>query len=228
MAFAFTAIKTRYALERRRWDEAAKLSLPPESLGGFPWARFPWAKAQIQYARAIGAARSGDAATAREAVEKLAEIRQALVVAKGDYDWAKQVEIQHQAASAWLAHVDGKNDEALRLMRAAADLEDATDKHPVTPGAILPAREMLGDLLSELKQPSLALKEYEKSLESSPNRFNSIFGAARAAELARDNTKARTYYEKVIALSNQSDGSRPELQQTRKYLAKRGHRGVRP
>jgi tetratricopeptide (TPR) repeat protein len=223
VAFAYTAIKTRYALERRRWDEAAKLSLPPESLGNFPWTRFPWAEAQIQFGRAIGAARSGDAVSARDAVGKLAEIRQALVVAAGDYDWARQVEILHQAASAWLARAEGKDEEALRLMRSAADLEDATDKHPVTPGAILPAREMLGDLLSELNQPALALKEYEKSLESSPNRFNSIYGAARAAELAKNNAKARAYYEQLMTLTVQADSSRPELQQTRKYLAKRGH-----
>lgn len=223
VAFAYTAIKTRYALERRRWDEAAKLSLPPESLGNFPWVQFPWAEAQIQFGRAIGAARSGDLVSARNAVGRLAEIRQALVVAKGDYDWATQVDIEHQAASAWLARAEGKDEEALRLMRSAADLEDATDKHPVTPGAILPAREMLGDLLNELNQPALALKEYEKSLETSPNRFNSIYGAARAAELAKNNAKARAYYEQLMALTVQADSSRPELQQTRKYLAKRGH-----
>ena len=223
VAYAYTAIKTRYALERRRWDEAAKLSLPAESLGGFPWASFRWAEANIQFARAIGAARSGDAATARDAAAKLAEIRAALVVAKGDYDWAKQVEIQHQAALSWLARAEGKDEEALRLMRAAADLEDATDKHPVTPGAILPVREMLGDLLSELNQPALALQEYARSLESSPNRFNSIYGAARAAELAKNPAKARAYYEQLLALTAQADSSRPELQQTRKYLAQRGH-----
>ena len=223
VAYAYTAIKARYALERRRWDEAAKLTLLPDSLGGFPWAQFPWAEAQIQFARAIGAARSGDTASAREALAKLAEIREALLVAKGDYDWAKQVEIQHQAASAWLARAEGRDAEALRLMRAAADLEDATEKHPVTPGAILPAREMLGDLLSELNQPALALKEYEKSLETSPNRFNSIYGAARSAELAKADAKARGYYQKLIVLADKADGSRPELQQTRKYLAKRGH-----
>jgi tetratricopeptide (TPR) repeat protein len=168
-------------------------------------------------------ARSGDAATARDAVGELAEIRHALTVAKGDYDWAKQVEIHHQAASAWLARAEGKGEEALRLMRSAADLEDATEKHPVTPSAILPAREMLGDLLNELNQPSLALTEYERSLESSPNRFNSVYGAARAAELAKNNAKARAYYEQLIALTVQADSSRPELQQIRKYLAKRGH-----
>jgi len=223
VAYAYTAIKTRYALERRRWDEAANMSLPPKSLGGFPWASFRWAEANVQFARAIGAARSGDAATARDAVGKLGEIREALIVVKGDYDWAKQVEIQHRAASAWLARAEGKDEEALRLMRAAADLEDATDKHPVTPGAILPVREMLGDLLSELNQPALALQEYARSLESSPNRFNSIYGAARAAELAKNHAKARAYYEQLLALTAQADSSRPELQQTRKYLAKRGH-----
>ena len=223
VAYAYTAIKARYALERRRWDEAAKLSLPLESLGGFHWGQFPWAEAQIQFARAIGAARSGDAASAREALAKLAEIREALTVATGDYDWARQVEIQRQAASAWLARAEGRDADALRLMRAAADLEDATEKHPVTPGAILPAREMLGDLLSELNHPALALKEYEKSLETSPNRFNSIYGAARSAELAKEDARARAFYQKLIALAEKADGSRPELQQTRKYLAKRGH-----
>ena len=223
VAYAYTAIKTRYALERRRWDEAAKLTLPMDSLGGFPWDQFRWAEANIQFARAIGAARSGDISTASNAVEKLGALRQALVGIKGDYDWAKQVDIQQQSAAAWLARAQGKNEEALRLMRAAADLDDATDKHPVTPGAILPAREMLGDLLSELNQPDLALKEYEKSLEISPNRFHSIYGAARAAELAKNHAKARSYYEKLAALTEQADDSRPELQQTKKYLAKRGH-----
>ena len=219
VAYAVAAIPARYALERRRWDEAAKLTLP--TLGAFPWQRFRWAEAHIHFARAIGAARTGDTASARQDVEKLAAIQEALVEVKGDYDWAKQVNIQRQAASAWLAHAEGKDDEALQLMRAAAELEDATEKHPVTPGAILPAREMLGDLLSELNQSALALKEYETALESSPNRFNSIYGVARSAELSGDYKKARAYYEKLVALCNQSDGSRPELQQAKIYLAKR-------
>ena len=221
VAYAFTAIPARYALERRRWDEAAKLTLPPGALGGFPWQLFLWAEAHIHFTRGIGAARTGDTKSARQEIEKLTAIRQALVEVKGDYDWAKQVDIQRQATSAWLAHAEGKDDEALQVMRAAADLEDATEKHPVTPGAILPAREMLGDLLNELNQPVQALKEYENALESSPNRFNSIYGVARSAELSGDHKKARTYYEKLVALGNQSDGSRQELQQARRYLAKR-------
>ena len=197
------------------------MTLPPGALGGFPWQLFRWAEAHIHFTRAIGAARTGDTKSARQEIEKLTAIRQALVEVKGDYDWAKQVDIQRQATSAWLAHAEGKDDEALQVMRAAADLEDATEKHPVTPGAILPAREMLGDLLNELNQPVQALKEYENALESSPNRFNSIYGVARSAELSGDHKKARTYYEKLVILGNQSDGSRQELQQARRYLAKR-------
>ena len=183
------------------------------SSGAFPWASFRWAEAHIHFARAIGAARTGDTASAREAVAKLAAIQQALVEVKGDYDWAKAVDIQRQAASAWLAHAERKDDEALQLMRAAADLEDATEKHPVTPGAFLPAREMLGDLLSELHQPAVALREYEVALETSPNRFNSIYGAARSAELSGDSKKARAYYERLVALGSQSEGFRIELQE---------------
>jgi tetratricopeptide (TPR) repeat protein len=269
VAYAFTAIPARYALERRRWADAAKLPLPqadtetvttgtagvspaPEgtslspatgsaatspatiSLKSFPWQRFPWAVAQIHFARAIGAARTGDTASARQDVEKLAAIQQTLVVAKGDYDWAKQVDIERQVASAWLAHAEGKREESLRLMRAAADLDDATDKHPVTPGAILPAREQLGELLLELKQPVAALQEFETSLLSAPNRFNGLYGAARAARLAADQNNlaadqksaktdydklAKTYYGKLVALARDADSIRPEIEEAKSFLA---------
>lgn len=224
VAYAFAAIPARYALERRRWDEAAKLTLLPGSLGAFPWQRFRWAEAHTHFARAIGAARTGDKASAREEVEKLTAIQQALVEVKGDYDWAKQVEIERQVASAWLAHAEGKHEEALRLMRAAAELDDATEKHPVTPGAILPAREQLGELLLELKQPIAALQEFETSLRSSPNRFNGLYGAARAARLASDQSKlaadqkkAKTYYEKLLALTREADTVRPEIAEAKAF-----------
>jgi tetratricopeptide (TPR) repeat protein len=112
--------------------------------------------------------------SARQEVQELAAIRQSLVEVKGDYDWSKQVEIKRQVASAWLAHSEGKHEESLRLMRAAAELDDATEKHPVTPGTLLPAREQLGELLLELKQPAAALQEFETSLRSAPNRFNGL------------------------------------------------------
>jgi tetratricopeptide (TPR) repeat protein len=221
VAYAVTAIPARYALERRRWNEAAKLTLPPGTLGTFPWQSFRWAVAHIHFARAVGAARTGDIASARQDIEKLAAIRQELVEIKGGYDWAKQVEIEQRVASAWLARAEGKQEESLRLMRAAAELDDATEKHPVTPGSILPAREQLGELLLELEQPAAALQEFETSLRSAPNRFNGLYGAARAARLAADQKRAKTYYAKIVALCRQADGIRPEVEEAKAFLARK-------
>ena len=217
-AYPWSAIPARYVLERHRWAEAATLTLHPTN---FPWDRFRYAEANLYFARAVGAARSGNTAAARPEIERLAAIQKTLSDIKIGYDWATQVEIQRKAAAAWLARAEGRNDEALQLMRASADLEDTTEKHPVTPGAILPAREMLGDLMDELSQSAQALKEYQAVLQDSPNRFNSLYGAARSAELSGDRKKARAYYEKLAALCDQSDGSRPELQKAKIYLAKR-------
>lgn len=218
VAYAFTAIHARYALERRRWDEASRLTLPQGALGAFPWERFRWAVAHIHFARAVGAARSGDLSSANEEVEKLAAIQRALIEVRGGYDWAKQVEIERLVASAWLAYAEGKREEALRLMRSAADMDDATEKHPVTPGSILPAREQFGELLLELKLPAAALLEFETSLRSSPNRFNGLYGAARAARLAADKKKAIVYYNRLAALGRRADGVRPELEEAKAFL----------
>ena len=218
VAYAWAAIPARFALERRRWKEAASLTLHPAK---FPWERFRFAEANIYFARAIGAARSGDTAVALQEINQLASIQAAIGGAKTGYDWARQVQIQHHAAAAWLAQAEGKAGEAERLLRAAAELEDSTDKHPVTPGAILPAREMLGDLLLELKQPAQALKEYEAVLETAPNRFNSLYGAAHAAELAGNRQKARAYYRKLTAICSHATGRRTELQLAKAYLAKK-------
>lgn len=185
----------------------------------FPWQRFGWAEAHIHFARAIGFARSGDANSAQQEVEKLASLRDALVIAKGEYDWAKQVEIERQIAAAWAAFAQGQREESLKLMRAAAYLDDSTDKHPVTPGAILPAREQLGELLLELKQPAAALAEFETSLRTAPERFNGLYGAARAATLASDQKKARSYYAKLLTLARQADTPRPEIAEAKAFLA---------
>jgi tetratricopeptide (TPR) repeat protein len=219
VAYAAAAIPARYALERRQWDEAARLAVHPGYWKGFPWQRFRWAEAHIHFARAIGAARTGDPAAARREVEILSAIRDELIVARGDYDWAKQVEIERQVASAWLAHAEGHADNALQLMRAAADLDDATEKHPVTPGAILPAREQLGELLLELKQPPAALQEFETSLAQAPNRFNGLYGAARAARLAADQKRAKIYYARLVAICRQADSIRPEITEAKAFLA---------
>ncbi len=214
-AYAFTAIPARYALERRRWPEAAKLELRPAT---FSWDRFRYAEAIIYFARAVGAARSGDPKAARRDVEKLSALQTALANAKDTY-WANQVEIQRRAAAAWLAHAEGKSDEALTLMRSASELEAASEKHPVTPGPIIPARELLGDLLLELKQPELALREFETSLRDSPRRFNGLYGAALASQLSGYRKKASDYYRKIVALIAHADSARPEFRKAKEFLA---------
>jgi tetratricopeptide (TPR) repeat protein len=227
VAYAFTAIPSRYALERRQWSEAAQLSLPNSQLRDYLLQHFPWARAHIHYARAIGAARSGDTASARREVEELSRIKEALTSVKGDYDWAKQVDIERQVASAWLEYAEGHHEEAVRMLRGAADLDDATDKHPVTPGALLPVREQLGDLLLELKQPAAALQEFEVSFRSTPNRFNGLYSAARAASLSGNTKSAHLYYTKLLTLSRAADTPRAAIEEAKQYVAKNSGRAVK-
>jgi hypothetical protein len=215
-AYAFAAIPARYALERRHWADAAALAPHP---GGFPWNRFRWGEAITVFSRALGAARSGDVAKAGKEVDTLQSLHTALVEAKESY-WADQVEIQRRSAAAWAAQAEGKHDEALTLMRSAADLESSTEKRPVTPGPIVPARELLGELLLDLNQPAQALSEFEASLRTEPNRLNGLYGAARAAELSGDRAKAKTYYTNLVALCEQADTERPELMTAKAFLAK--------
>jgi len=195
--YALAAIPARLALERRDWKEAAQLSVQPAS---FPWAKYPYAEAIVHFARAVGAARSGDLANARAALERLTAIQAGLKGQKG-FDWASQVEIQRLAAAGWVARAEKKDEEALRLLRAAADLEDATDKHPVTPGSILPAREQLADLLLELQRSDAALTEYEASMRTAPARYNSYAGAARAADRSGKEEKAKEFHDRLLALT---------------------------
>ncbi|MCI0355320.1 MAG: hypothetical protein L0099_09830 [Acidobacteria bacterium] len=206
--FAFAAIPARVAIELRQWEGAAKLEPRP----GTP----AWAAAMVFWARALGAARSGHLDAAQQDVARLAAARDELHQAQQPY-WADQVEIQRRSAAAWLAFARGDHAPALELMRSAADLEDSTEKHPVTPGAITPAREMLGELLLELKHPAEALREYEASLKNSPNRFNGLYGAARAAELAGDTARARQHYAALLDICGKDNHQRPELDQARAF-----------
>lgn len=194
--YALAAIPARYALERRHWAEAAALSVQPS---GLAWDRYAYAEALTHFARAVGAARNGDPVRARAGVERLQQLRQKLLAQKNGY-WADQIDIQRRAAEGWIAHAEGKNDDAVTLLGSAADLEDSTEKSPVTPGAIVPAREMLGELLLELNQPDKALAAYERSLQDSPNRLNGLSGAARAAQMTGDRLKACDYYKRVAKL----------------------------
>lgn len=207
-------------LERRQWRDAANLELPNNVRLLVPFDNFQWAVAHLYFARAVGAARSGNPAAAGQELAKLSEIEQGLNIPPGSYDWKAQVGIERQIAAAWLAHSEGKDEEAVRLMRTAADLDDALEKHPVTPGAILPAREQLGELLIELGRPAEALDAYEASLKRAPRRLGGIYGAARAAKLAANTAKARQYYGQLAELTKNGDASRAEIKEARSIAAR--------
>jgi hypothetical protein len=205
--YAMAAMPARYAFERGAWREAANL----QPVG----SKYPFVEAITYFARSIGAARSGDLPAARKDAGQIASLHQALVTAKNTY-WATEVQVQQLAAAAWIALGEGKSDEALTLMRAAADLEDHSEKHIVTPGRIVPARELLGDMLLETKQPTAALKEFETSRQREPNRYRNFLGCARAADMAGDRAMAASYYRKLVALASNSESDRPELVSARK------------
>ncbi|HYV00315.1 MAG TPA: hypothetical protein VE977_15905 [Pyrinomonadaceae bacterium] len=217
VAYAWAAIPARYAVERRQWSEAARIELHPAN---FPWNKFRYAEAIIYFARALGAARSNNPTAARIDAEKLSAIQHELAQAKEEY-WADQVEIQRELAIAWILRAEGKNEEALTQMRSAVALEASTEKHPVTPGPIIPARELLGEMLIELNQPQQALQEFATSLQDSPNRFNGLFGAARAAELMGDKQSAAEYYAKLVTLTVNADSDRPELRKSKEFQAQK-------
>jgi tetratricopeptide (TPR) repeat protein len=162
----------------------------------------------------------GDPAAAENEASRLMILRKALADQNNTY-WSNQVEVQALAVSGWIALARGNRDEALKFMRGAADLEDSMEKHIVTPSPVVPARELLADMLLEVGQPAEALKAFESSAQREPNRFRGIYGAARAAELSGDREKARTYYAKLVALAEKGDGARPELRQAKAYLAQR-------
>jgi len=214
-AHTLAAVPVRYALERHQWAEAA--ALQPGQPDYFPWEKFPAFEAIIHFARALGGARSGDLALAAQALDQLAALRDQ--VAKTNPYWAKQVEIQRTSAQAWLEYAQGKHDEALQTMRAAAALEASTDKHGVTPGEVLPARELLADLLLELGEPDAALIEYEATLKRSPNRWNSLYGAGRAAELAGYKAKAVSFYRQLVGEQAQGVPVRERLRHAKALLA---------
>jgi tetratricopeptide (TPR) repeat protein len=212
-AYAVAAIPVRYVLERHDWPAAAALSEPAI---GFPLERFPWAEAMIAYARALGNAQTGNIAGAETEIGRLQSLEDKL---KGnDIYWANQVEVQRLSAAGIVAHMRGDDKQAVASMRAAADLDATMDKHPATPSSVLPARELLADLLLELNQPAAALIEYQAMLKTDPNRFRSLFGEARAAKQTGDSVTAREAYRKLVALSKPVGPARPELTEARSYL----------
>ena len=211
--YALSSVPARFALERHAWNEAAELTVP----AGWNWTRFPWSEATIHYARGLGAARIGRSEVARAAMARLGAIRDT-ITNPNFRNWIPQVEAQRRTVSAWLLLSERRADEALSEMRAAADLEDSTEKRPVTPGAVLPARELLGDMLLETHHPADALGAYEAALRDAPGRWNSLEGAFRAATACCRSSEAMHYAQALIALAKDGDPDRPGLAEARRAL----------
>jgi tetratricopeptide (TPR) repeat protein len=207
-AFAMAAIPARYAMERQQWAEAAALQPRPAP-------NTPYTEAITHFVRAIGAARSGRPVDAAADVEKLAALRDREIEMKDEY-WASQVNIQRLGADAWVMFAKGMKDAALKQMRETADMEDLTDKSAVTPGPIAPAREMLGYMLLENGQPKEALVEFEAVMKKEPNRFLAIYGAGKAAEGAKQASKAKGYFKQLVEMCKDAGAERPELQYARR------------
>jgi tetratricopeptide (TPR) repeat protein len=215
-AYALSAIPARYAIERRSWGEASDLLLHPSQ---FPWEQYPWTEATVVFTRAIGNARGGNLAKAKKNVKRLQELQNETKKVKKKY-WVNQIEIQRLTASAWVVFAEGDHDQGLKLMQLAVSLESKTEKSPVTPGPILPASELLGEMLLALDQPDKALMAFESALESSPNRFNGLYGAAKAAEQSGKMDEAMGYYSKLVEICRNSNGDRAELKEAKTFLKK--------
>jgi hypothetical protein len=209
-SYALSAIPARCALERGMWQEAA--ALEPRT------SRFIFADAMVWFAKSLGAARSGDLVEAEKSAKVLGETVEALKTAKNGY-WATEVNVQHQTALAWIAYGRGNKEAALVQMRSAADMEDASEKSPVSPGRLIPARELLADMLLQNGNAAEALVQYERSQVRDPNRLRSLLAAGQAAEQTNNRAKAKMFYAKVTQLVGTAD-SRPEFKGVREYLAK--------
>ena len=215
-AYAFAAIPARYYLENKMWQEAAGIKMHPDN---FPWGKFPWQKAIVNFARLLGSAHIGNINSARTELKNLHTIYDTLAGHKDSYK-ANQVMIQIKTGEAWILFEEKRINEALQLMNVAADMEDKTEKSPVTPGEVLPAKELLADMLMQLNKPTEALGVYEADLKKHPNRFNGLYGAGLASEKANNVEKAKYYYQQLTTVANAPNASRIELEKARLFLKK--------
>src|SRR5262249_41638296 len=208
---ALAVIPARYALERGDWKEAAALpAVPSQRL---------MAESLIRFTRGLGMARSGDVAGAKSEVEAIQGIQKALLKAKDAY-WAARSAQQILSVAAWVALSEGSREQAVKLMRSAADGEDGSVKHVAMENRLYPMRELLAELLLETGQAAPALREFEAALKENPNRYRGLYGAAGAAQESGDGQKAGTYYAKFVAVSAKADTDRPEIAQAKTFLAK--------
>ncbi len=214
VAYAAAAIPSRIALENKNWLAAAKVKFPPIDID---WSDFPWEKSIVHFTRALGSVRSGDIRSSKNELAVLTDSQQRLLD-MGEAYKANQVKIQINTVSAWISFAEGSDQEALQLMEEAVNMEYNTGKHAVTPGEILPAGELLGDLLMEMGNPAKALKAYESDLGQHPNRLNGLYGAALAAKALQDDQKARKYFELLLSNTKNSSTDRKEILEAIEFI----------
>ncbi|MEH6535684.1 MAG: tetratricopeptide repeat protein [Psychroserpens sp.] len=213
-AYPSAAIPSRFYLETRDWEKASNLTMPTND---YPSQKFPWANAIIHYTRVLGAVNINNLDLAHTAFKKLNFCHDILIKNGNEY-MANQVLIMVKSADAWIHFNEGKNEEALALMKESADIESKTEKQSLTPGEVLPSQELLGDLLLKLNKPTEALKAYALNLNIRPNRFNGLYGAAIAARLSGNKEKAKDYFNQLIELTKNSNSNRPELEDAKRFV----------
>jgi len=214
VAYSFAAIPSRYLLENRLWEQAAGLQAAPAT---FSWKDYPWQEAIVHFTRLMGDAHTGRIDSAKTELQALTQIYHTLLQQKDSYK-ANQVLVQIKTSGAWIALKEGKTSQALDSMTLAADMEDGTEKHPVTPCEVIPARELLGDMLLQLNQPDKALEAYEADLKKHPNRFNGLYNAGLAAQQSGNREKARNYFRQLLTVADSVSPRRPEIITARKFL----------
>jgi tetratricopeptide (TPR) repeat protein len=214
-AFHIGSTQARYTLERRAWNEAA--ALVPREPANLPWDRFTWPEAIVQFARGLGSAHLGKLDDARTARDRLEELERSTREAKEEL-FARNIQVLRLELSAWIAHFEQQPERSVALMREAAEIEESTPKHAVTPGPTLPAHEQLGDLLTEQHQAPAALTAYKRAMELYPRRFNSLLGAARAARAGSEEALARNFYNELLKLGSRAVRAEA-LSEARSYLA---------
>lgn len=216
-AYGIAAARARFYLEQHMWEEAEKL--PLEKPENFPWNKFPNAQSITVFAKGLGHINTGNVQGTKEMIKLLDNMYSQLRKDNLTY-WATLVDSKRKTLQAWVDFKNGDTKQALKLMKIAAELEESVDKHPVTPGEVLPARELYGDMLMQSNNPQQALYAYENALKINPNRYNSILGSANAAKKVGQTNKAKKYYIQILSQTNLSNSNRPGITQAKEFLKK--------